>query len=188
MKLIDLATLVRLKQEIDSTVSEVGNSIGPLDSLTTDRKTSIVAAINELKSADANFMTTVDWDEVAGKPSWIGASKPSYAMSEVSVSAQTVAYSPALSIDYSLGNIAEVTLTGNVTSILPQNIADGHQLHVFLKAAASNTASVSVSIGSAAGALTLPDSASDISLSIAPGGYAEVNFLRVGNNIYVRGV
>jgi hypothetical protein len=114
----------------------------------------------------------------SGAPSW-GA--PSYA--NVSYGVNTASVSGAVSIDGRIP-LHILTVTANVSSVaLSYNPAAGHTCHVIFKAASAMT----VALAYHATNRVTPDG-QGINLDIPAGGYAELNFLSDGTNVYVRGI
>ena len=78
-----------------------------------------------------------------------------------------------------------VTLTGNVSALsLSTNPVAGHSCHIILTAASEYT----VAIAHDATNRICPEGKSPDPFTIPAGGYVEINFLNIGNKIYVRGI
>lgn len=126
-------------------------------------------------------------------PAWIKASnKPSYEYGEIGYSYTPASVSGVVTINGSTP-LHILTATGNISSIsftsgVP---VDGHSCHIIITAASDYTAALAhgstVTISSTTYTFKCPQ-AEDVSLNIKAGGYVELDLLRVGTNIYVRGV
>lgn len=126
------------------------------------------------------------------------ANKPSYNYTEINYLSNTAS-------DYTISSVGGavtvdgtkplqvITISAAISGItftaLPEN---GHSCHLIITAASD----LSVAIAHDATMITVDDTAyksvcpaaDDVSLDIAAGGYVELDLLRVGTNIYVRGI
>lgn len=116
---------------------------------------------------------------------WAKAStKPSYAYSEIGYAVNATSSAGGTLSLAGTTPLHVVTLTGNVSALtLSVNPADGHSCHVILTAASEQT----VAIAHDATNRVCPE-AEDISLTVAAGGYVEIDFLSANNKVYVRGI
>lgn len=133
------------------------------------------------------YPTTLPASDVS---SWAKAStKPSYNYSEIGYTAtETTSAGGAISIDGTTP-LQVITISAAVSGItfsaVPEN---GHSCHLIITA--SSALSVAIAHGATmyTGYTSVCPSAEDVSLDITAGGYIELDLLRVGTKIYVRGV
>ena len=129
--------------------------------------------------------------------SWAkAASKPFYAYGEIGYTANTANNSSTtLTIDGSVP-LHVITTTANITAITFTNgtiPADGHSCHLLITGdsaytvAINNNATMST-VDNVAYTSVCPEYANITDLSITANGYVELDLLRVGTKIYVRGV
>lgn len=123
------------------------------------------------------------------------ASKPDYAYSEIGYTIQTTnSAGGAITVD-ATKPLHEITITAAVSGItfasnsLPE---DGHSCHLIITAASDLTVALAhdatmATVSSTAYKSVCPG-AEDVSLNIVAGGYVELDLLRIGTKIYVRGV
>lgn len=116
---------------------------------------------------------------------WAKAStKPSYTYPEIGYSVNATSSAGGTLSLAGTTPLHVVTLTGNVSALtLSSNPADGHSCHVILTSASERT----VAIAHDATNRVCPK-AEDVSLTVAAGGYVEIDFLSANNKVYVRGI
>lgn len=101
--------------------------------------------------------------------------------------AQTIA-GGALSVDGTKA-LHVITTTGAISGItFSAAPADGHSCHVIITAASELTVSIAHGATMVTGYTSVCPEATALDITIPAGGYIEVDLLRVGTNIYVRGV
>ena len=127
------------------------------------------------------------------------ANKPSYGYGEI-------AYLSATSADYTIANssttlsvdgtqpLQVVTTTANIAGITFSALpANGHSCHLIITATSAKTVDIAhnatmITVGGTAYTTVCPKAAAIDTLEITAGGYVELDLLRVGTKIYVRGV
>lgn len=101
--------------------------------------------------------------------------------------AQTIA-GGALSVDGTKA-LHVITTTAAISGItFSEAPADGHSCHVIITAASELTVSIAHGATMVTGYTSVCPEAKALDITIPAGGYIEVDLLRVGTNIYVRGV
>jgi hypothetical protein len=159
------------------------NATDGLTTLECLHKVAITGNYNDL----SNKPTSLPASDVSA---WAKASsKPSYAYSEIGYTAtETTSEGGAISIDGTTP-LQVITISAAVSGItfsaVPEN---GHSCHLIITA--SSALSVAIAHGATmyTGYTSVCPSAEDVSLDITAGGYIELDLLRVGTKIYVRGV
>lgn len=126
-------------------------------------------------------------------PAWIKTiNKPSYGYGEIDYNISSTSVSGAVTVNGSTP-LHVLTATGNISSISFTNEVpvDKHSCHIIITAEDDYTATLShgstVAISGTTYTFKCPE-ASDVSLDIKANGYIELDLLRIGTNIYVRGV
>jgi len=104
--------------------------------------------------------------------------------SELEYSVNTVTANGAISLDGTIP-LHVVTLSGDATSVtLSTNPAAGHSCHVIFTAANEQT----VTITHDATNRVCPNGTDPDPLTVPAGGYVEIDFLKAGNKVYLRGI
>lgn len=143
-----------------------------------------------------------NYSEISNTPNSLPASdvynwakqptKPSYQYSEIGYTSSSVSKSGTATIDGSIP-LYLITATGNITSLSFTTAVplEGHSCHCIITASSAYTLAIAhngtVTIDGTTYTFKCPE-ATNISLTLKANGYLEVDFLRIGTNIYVRGV
>lgn len=128
----------------------------------------------------------------SGAPTWSTASKPNYEYGEINYSSNSANASGTVTVNGSIP-LHILTATSNISSIsfttgVP---IDRHSCHIVIIAASNYTVTLAhdstVTISNTTYTFKCPE-AEDVSLDIKAGGFVELDLLRIGTNIYVRGI
>lgn len=133
-----------------------------------------------------NLSTTLSgYLQASAISDWAKAStKPSYTYPEIGYTVNATSSAGGTLSLAGTTPLHIITLTGNVSALtLSSNPIEGHSCHVILTSSSERT----VAIAHDATNRVCPK-AEDISLTVAAGGYVEIDFLSANNKVYVRGV
>ena len=133
------------------------------------------------------YPTTLPASDVSA---WAKAStKPSYSYSEINYNpTEITSAGGAVSIN-GTNPLQVITISAAVSGItfsaVPEN---GHSCHLIITAASDLSVAIAHGATMFTGYTSVCPEAADVSLDITAGGYVELDLLRVGTKIYVRGV
>ena len=151
------------------------------------------------KSDLATVATSGSYNDLSNKPTslpasdvsaWAKAStKPSYSYSEINYNpTEITSAGGAVSIN-GTNPLQVITISAAVSGItfsaVPEN---GHSCHLIITAASDLSVAIAHGATMFTGYTSVCPEAADVSLDITAGGYVELDLLRVGTKIYVRGV
>lgn len=133
------------------------------------------------------YPTTLPASDVSA---WAKAStKPSYSYSEINYNpTEITSAGGAVSIN-GTNPLQVITISAAVSGITFSAVpANGHSCHLIITAASDLSVAIAHGATMFTGYTSVCPGAADVSLDITAGGYVELDLLRVGTKIYVRGV